>query len=91
MASDILQRLRSTVPILFPLGVLCNEAADHIESQALRIAELEKALQPFANAVFNDNGDLTVNLSVDSENLISAYFALRGAVVLSKTETVIDD
>lgn len=45
MASDIVQRLRSTVPILFPLGVLCNEAATHIESQALRIAELEKALR----------------------------------------------
>lgn len=37
-----------------------------------------EALQPFADAVFNDNGDITVNLSaVEPDDFIKAYFALR--------------
>lgn len=59
-----------------------------------RIAELEKkladaerviskqrdALQPLFDSVFNDNGDITVNLSMPSgEEFIAAYFADRAA------------
>lgn len=43
-----------------------------------KIEKLRKALQPFADAVFNDNGDMTVDLSaLNSENCIQAYFAMR--------------
>lgn len=60
----------------------------------IRIAELEKrladaerviskqrdALQPLYDAVFNDNGDITVNLSMPTgEEFIAAYFADRAA------------
>ncbi|MBX5089398.1 hypothetical protein [Rhizobium lentis] len=51
-----------------------------------RCEKLEKALEPFADAVFNDNGDLTVNLSVDSEDLIRAYFTLRAALIQKQKE-----
>lgn len=43
------------------------------ENSALRVA-----LLPFANAVFNDNGDMTVDHSVAThDDYCNAYFALR--------------
>jgi len=55
-----------------------KEAADTITTLRSRIGTLEKALKPFAGAVFNDNGDISVDMSaVDAEKMIQAYFALR--------------
>ena len=47
----------------------CREAADEIE-------RLRKALEPFANSVFNDNGDITVDRSFATyDDFVRAYFA----------------
>jgi len=44
----------------------------------LRIAKLESALRPFADRVYNDNGDVTYNTSAhDTEDLWRAYVALK--------------
>lgn len=70
---------------------MMEAAADTIERQRGEIARLENrladalaevdrlraVLEPFANAVFYDNGNITVDRSVDPEKLIRAYFALR--------------
>lgn len=51
----------------------CREAADEIE-------RLRKALEPFANAVFNDNGDMTVDRSFATyDDFVRAYFVLKEA------------
>lgn len=43
-----------------------------------KIEKLRKALKPFADAVFNDNGDMTVSYGhLTSENCIQAYFAMK--------------
>lgn len=50
------------------------------EAERLREAlkEAERALKPLADAVFNDNGDMTVSLpSPTSEECIAAYFVER--------------
>ena len=57
-------------------------AAVRTENEALRKAleATEEALTPFAAAVFNDNGDMTVSPCHDSYNsFIAAYFAHRKA------------
>lgn len=53
------------------------------EADALRkrVAELEATLKPFADKIFNDNGDITVDLSVRGEDLVKAYFLLRRAAL----------
>jgi hypothetical protein len=44
------------------------------------IAKLTRALEPFANAVFNDNGDLTVDRSFATyDDVVRAYFVLKEA------------
>ena len=44
------------------------------------ISKQRDALQPLSDAVFNDNGDITVNLSMPTgEEFIAAYFADRAA------------
>jgi hypothetical protein len=44
------------------------------------LEEAERALKPLADAVFNDNGDMTVSLpSPTSEECIAAYFAEKHA------------
>jgi len=54
------------------ISLLRSELA--IVRQLLEISE--KALTPFSNAVFNDNGDMTVSPCHDSyESFIAAYFA----------------
>lgn len=40
-------------------------------------AKLRAALKPFAGAVFNDNGDMTISPVSDREAYIKAYFALK--------------
>ena len=43
-------------------------------------------LKPFADRVFNDNGDMTVNTApFDADDLIAAYFAYRA------TSTLLDE
>lgn len=43
-----------------------------------------EALKPLADAVFNDNGDMTVQLpAITSEDCIKAYFAVRELAALS--------
>lgn len=65
-------------------GAALHLAARQIEL-ALRQAgvvneQLEPALRPFADAVFNDNGDMTVNFSaVKHDDFVAAYLALRKA------------
>jgi hypothetical protein len=39
--------------------------------------QLRAALKPFADAVFNDNGDLTVSTSTNRDHYIRAYMVLR--------------
>lgn len=41
------------------------------------VEKLRKALKPFADAVFNDNGDMTISPICDREAYIAAYFAMR--------------
>ena len=49
-----------------------------IDAQAKRIAELEKALRPFAAAVFNDNGDVTITTSdIDHADWLKAQKVYR--------------
>lgn len=45
------------------------------KDRALKSAEL--ALRPFYNAVFNDNGDITVDGPYDYEEAVAGYFAYR--------------
>jgi Lar family restriction alleviation protein len=54
------------------------------EALQRRVEELEAALKPFANAIYNDNGDITVDLSVKSEDLVKAYFVLRRAALIQE-------
>lgn len=49
-------------------------SARYYEERCLR---LERALKPFANCVYNDNGDMTVRTIVETEPYIQAYFAMK--------------
>jgi hypothetical protein len=50
-------------------------------------AEAMEVLLPFANAVFNDNGDITVDRStVNYDDFVKAYFTLRAARRLVEKE-----
>lgn len=58
-----------------------EEAACLIETLSARVAELEAAIRPFADCIFNDNGDVTVNAGgITSEHLKQAYFVARAAL-----------
>lgn len=57
--------------------VVCANTLRKERDAALARAErLAGALRPFADAVFNDNGDMTVRLVTDSD----AYIAARAAL-----------
>lgn len=59
--------------------------ADAAEAQ---VASLRVALEPFANAVFNDNGDMTVDLAFAKyDDYVRAYFANRRAALATKEPT----
>lgn len=48
---------------------------------------LREALAPFANCIFNDNGDITVNFrSFTADELIAAYFAHKRARALTQEQ-----
>lgn len=71
--SDLIARLENIDPANTPCMAkeLATEAAQAIE-------KLRKALKPFAGHVFNDNGDMTINMSApSSEEYIAAYFAMK--------------
>lgn len=36
-----------------------------------------EVLRPFADAVYNDNGDMTINRDVKGDDLVAAYFLRR--------------
>ena len=58
------------------------KAAEQRVKDAVKVLEQQsKALEPLANSVFNDNGDISVNYPVrfTSEHCIAAYFADRAA------------
>ena len=59
-----------------------STSADIIEQQAAQIATLRSAVEPFANRVFNDNGDVTVTdiYKLTADNCIAAYFAYRATI-----------
>lgn len=65
-------------------GEVVSWVKDYQERLAAAEAErdaMRKALKPFADAVFNDNGDMTVNLAAPtSEDFIAAYFCRRAAL-----------
>lgn len=58
-----------------------NDAEALLKEAGPVIDKLRTALLPLCNAVFNDNGDISVNypVSFTSEHCISAYFAERAA------------
>lgn len=58
----------------------CARAEVALSASQAQLKIYREALEPFADAVFNDNGDITVNLSaVDPDDFIAAYFAFRRA------------
>ncbi|WP_157970132.1 hypothetical protein [Pelagibacterium sediminicola] len=86
MSKELVQRLRH-VSNMINMGekirwgedtALMDQAADLIERMNKTIDDMERALQPFSSAVFNDNGDVTINYSVfDDDDLFRAYSVLR--------------
>jgi hypothetical protein len=58
--------------------IVPSDVVDQIHRMGFRIVELETALRPFAAAVFNDNGDVTVTTSsIDHAHWLRAYKVLR--------------
>jgi len=67
--------IRTGADVFHVREVLSTPASDD-QVEALNLAAA--ALAPFASAVFNDNGDLTIDASAPtSKDLAAAYFALR--------------
>ncbi len=59
-------------------AALIAHARTDVPALIARVKELEGALVPFADCVFNDNGDMTVGLP-SHEDVITAYFVMRGS------------
>ena len=53
------------------------DAGRKIKSDAKVIAALREALKPFADAVYNDNGDMTISHVNGTEPYVRAYFAFK--------------
>lgn len=54
------------------------QAEGETEALAAKLAVMDAALEPFANCIFNDNGDITVTYRPFTSNeLIAAYFTRR--------------
>jgi len=73
--SDLVKRLRD-----YPVWTGdCHDAADAIEAQAKRIAELELALKPFADAsdVHLGNDDMSIAFGITIKDLRQARKALE--------------
>lgn len=55
-----------------------EQALEKLADANTRIAKLEAALKPFADRVYNDNGDVTYTMgALDTEDLWRAYCALK--------------
>lgn len=62
-------------------------AAPSPPATADELARLMEALRPFAGAVFNDNGDMTIDRSaVTHDDFERAYFAFRAALSTAKVK-----
>jgi len=75
--SDLVKRLRD-----YPVWTGdCHDAADAIEAQAKRIAELELALKPFADAsdVHLGNDDMSIAFGITIKDLRQARKVLENA------------
>lgn len=53
------------------------------------VAKATRALKPFANCVFNDNGDITISDThrLTHEDYVAAYFALRALTEPQQEDT----
>lgn len=86
MSKELVQRLRH-VSNMINMGekirwgedtALMDQAADLIEQQGKVLDDMERALQPFSSAVFNDNGDVTFNYTAfNDDDLFRAYSVLK--------------
>lgn len=58
-----------------------SKATVHLQNllgeQNALVKKLVKALRPFHDQVFNDNGDMTVQHCADNEAYIKAYFLVE--------------
>ena len=55
------------------------EWLDIFEKHDAEVARLRAALKPFAAAVFNDNGDMTIDhAGIGIDQFAAAYFAMKG-------------
>lgn len=58
-----------------------SEAIVHLQKllaeQNALVQKLVGLLKPFADKVFDDNGDLTVTTSADAEHFIKAYYGVK--------------
>ena len=61
---------------LHPLLLPGEGVTDALQRQAAKIKKLQDALKPFAYAVHNDNGDMTIT-PANREAYVAAYFAMR--------------
>lgn len=58
----------------------CGEMRARAEAAERRNAALVKALEAFADCVFNDNGDMTVTPTASFDDYVAAYFAHKTAL-----------
>lgn len=65
------------IPQIEKLDAQISLQARTITNQRAEIARLRAALKPFAGAVFNDNGDMTISPVTGAEPYKKAYFAMR--------------
>ena len=78
LLTDTSSSLVSNDSILKELGLIISELKEDFDSyKEDQISELKDALLPFHNAIFNDNGDLTINTSINSDDLVKAYFVYK--------------
>ena len=59
------------------VAALLKTLAAEIERLTEERDRLRAALKPFADAVYNDHGDMEVSWVVDWETYVKAYFAMR--------------
>lgn len=81
-ADEIVERLLNASVLMCEENFnLMHEAAALIEQQRDEIARLTAALKPFADAVYNDNGDVTITTSdIDVHCYLKARAAYRAAL-----------
>lgn len=65
------------VGISLPAMSIINDLRAELRRLRADNAKLREALQPFADRVFNDNGNITVSGNVSYDDHCRAYFTLR--------------